>query len=76
MLLDITHEQVETRTHGIVHLKQHVEEQDAELEERAEIMMTVSSRCWSFRRRHHLSMSTTRRLMPCQASMRIRSHRC
>jgi hypothetical protein len=36
MLLDITHEEVETRTHGIIHLENHVEIQDAELEERAE----------------------------------------
>jgi uncharacterized coiled-coil DUF342 family protein len=35
MLLDITHEEVETRTHGIIHLDNHVETQDAELEERA-----------------------------------------
>jgi predicted RNase H-like nuclease (RuvC/YqgF family) len=36
MLLDITREEVETRTHGIIHLENHVEMQDAELEERAE----------------------------------------
>jgi hypothetical protein len=36
MLLDITREEVETRTHGIIHLEHHVEVQDAELEERAE----------------------------------------
>jgi hypothetical protein len=36
MLLDITHEEVETRTHRIVHLENKVETQDAELEERAE----------------------------------------
>jgi predicted RNase H-like nuclease (RuvC/YqgF family) len=34
MLLDITHEEVETRTHRIIHLENHVEIQDAELEER------------------------------------------
>jgi hypothetical protein len=38
MLLDITREEVETRTHGIVHLEHHVEAQDAELEERAEMI--------------------------------------
>jgi hypothetical protein len=37
-LLDITHEAVETRTHGIVHLEHHVETQDADLEERAEVI--------------------------------------
>jgi hypothetical protein len=36
MLLDITREKVETRTHRIIHLENHVETQDAELEERAE----------------------------------------
>jgi hypothetical protein len=36
MLLNIAHEEVDTRTHGIVHLENHVETQDAELEERAE----------------------------------------
>jgi hypothetical protein len=36
MLLDITREEVETRTHGIIHLENHVETQDAELEERVE----------------------------------------
>jgi hypothetical protein len=36
MLLDITREEVDIRTHGIVHLENHVEMQNAELEERAE----------------------------------------
>jgi predicted nucleic acid-binding Zn-ribbon protein len=36
MLLDIAHEEVDTCTHGIVHLENHVETQDAELEDRAE----------------------------------------
>jgi hypothetical protein len=38
MLLDITREEVETRTNGIVHLEHHVEARDAELEERAEMI--------------------------------------
>jgi hypothetical protein len=38
MLLDITREEVETHTHGIIHLEHHVEVQDVELEERAEMM--------------------------------------
>jgi hypothetical protein len=39
MLLDITREEVETRTHGIVHHEHHVEEaQDTELEERTEMI--------------------------------------
>jgi predicted RNase H-like nuclease (RuvC/YqgF family) len=36
MLLNITHEEVETRTHGIIHLENLMETQYAELEERAE----------------------------------------
>jgi hypothetical protein len=38
MLLDITREEVDIRTHGIVHLDNHVETQDAELEEMAEMI--------------------------------------
>jgi hypothetical protein len=41
MLLDITREEVETRTHGIIHLEHHVEVQDAELEERAEMIANL-----------------------------------
>jgi hypothetical protein len=36
MLLDITCEEVNICTHGIVHLEHHVEAQDVELEEREE----------------------------------------
>jgi hypothetical protein len=35
MLLEIACEEVDIRTHGIVHLEHHMEAQDAELEERA-----------------------------------------
>jgi hypothetical protein len=35
MVLNITHEEVDTRTHGIICLEHHVETQDVELEERA-----------------------------------------
>jgi chromosome segregation ATPase len=38
MLLDITREEVETHTHGIVHLEDHIEAQDTELEERVEVI--------------------------------------
>jgi hypothetical protein len=41
MLLDITREEVETRTHRIIHLEHHVEVQDAELEERAETIANL-----------------------------------
>jgi hypothetical protein len=36
MLLDIAREEVDTHTHEIVHLENHVETQDVKLEERAE----------------------------------------
>jgi chromosome segregation ATPase len=36
MLLDIAREEVDIHTHGIVHLENHVETQDTELEEMAE----------------------------------------
>jgi hypothetical protein len=38
MLLNVTREEVGTCTHGIIHLEHHVEVQDAELEERAEMI--------------------------------------
>jgi hypothetical protein len=41
MLLDITREEVETHTHGIIHLERHVEVQDTELEERTETIANL-----------------------------------
>jgi hypothetical protein len=41
MLLDITREEVDIRTHRIVHLENHVEAQDAELEGRAEMTINL-----------------------------------
>jgi hypothetical protein len=42
MLLNITHEdEEETCTHGIIHLEHHVEVQDAELEERVEMITNL-----------------------------------
>jgi hypothetical protein len=38
MLLDIARVEVDIRTHGIIHLGNHVETQDVELEERAEMI--------------------------------------
>jgi hypothetical protein len=38
MLLDITCEEVDIHTHGIVHLEHHIEMQDTELVERTEII--------------------------------------
>jgi hypothetical protein len=41
MLLDITREEVETHIHGIIHLEHHMEVQDAELEERTEMIANL-----------------------------------
>jgi hypothetical protein len=41
LVLDITREEVETRTHRIIHLEHHVEVQDVELEERAETITNL-----------------------------------
>jgi hypothetical protein len=41
MLLDITREEVDTRTHGIIHLEHHVEMQGAELEESSETIANL-----------------------------------
>jgi outer membrane protein TolC len=41
MLLNITREEVDTHTHGIIHLEHHVETQDAELEEREERIANI-----------------------------------
>jgi hypothetical protein len=41
MLLDITHEEVDIRTHGIIHLEHHVEMQDVELEQRAKMIANL-----------------------------------
>jgi hypothetical protein len=38
MLLNITREEVDIRTHRIIHLEHHVETQDVELEERVEMI--------------------------------------
>jgi hypothetical protein len=41
MLLDVTRQEVDIRTHGIIHLEHHVEVQDAELEERVEMIANL-----------------------------------
>jgi hypothetical protein len=41
MLLDIAREEVDIRTHGIIQLEHHVEAQDAELEERVEMITNL-----------------------------------
>jgi hypothetical protein len=40
-LLDITREEVDVHTHGIIHLEHAVEAQDAELKERAETIINL-----------------------------------
>jgi chromosome segregation ATPase len=47
MLLDITREEVETCTHKIIHLENHMETQDAELEERAERIANLEQQLYS-----------------------------
>jgi hypothetical protein len=49
MLLNITREEVDIRTHGIVHLEHHVEAQDAELEERAEMITNLEQQLLELR---------------------------
>jgi hypothetical protein len=44
MLLDIAHEEVDIRTHGIIHLENHMEMQDTELEESAEMITDLEQR--------------------------------
>jgi hypothetical protein len=41
MLLDVTRQEVDIRTHGIIHLEHHVEVQDADLEERVEMIANL-----------------------------------
>jgi hypothetical protein len=41
MLLDITHEEVDICTHGIIHLEHAIETHDTELEERAETITNL-----------------------------------
>jgi hypothetical protein len=41
MLLNIACEEVDIRTHEIIHLEHHVEAQDAKLEERAEMIANL-----------------------------------
>jgi hypothetical protein len=76
MLLHITREEVETHTHKIVHLEHHMEAQDAKLEERVEMIADLEQHLLEFQVQAPPDLLTTRRLMPCQASMRTRSHHC
>jgi hypothetical protein len=48
LLLDITREEVEIRTHGIIHLEHHVETQDTELEARAETIANLEQQLLEF----------------------------
>jgi hypothetical protein len=48
LLLDIAREEVDTRTHGIIHLEHHVEVQDTKLEERAETIANLEQQLLEF----------------------------
>jgi hypothetical protein len=48
LLLNITREEVEIRTHGIIHLEHHVETQDTELEARAETIANLEPQLLEF----------------------------
>jgi predicted RNase H-like nuclease (RuvC/YqgF family) len=48
LLLDITREEVEIRTHGIIHLEHHVETQDTELEVRAKTIANLEQQLLEF----------------------------
>jgi hypothetical protein len=50
MLLDISREEVETHTHGIVHLEHHIETHDVELEERVEIIADLEQQLLELQR--------------------------
>jgi hypothetical protein len=47
MLLDVAHEEVDIHTHGIIHLD-HVDKQDDELEERAEMITNLEQQLLEF----------------------------
>jgi hypothetical protein len=48
MLLDITHEEVDIPIHRIIHLEHHMETQDAEPEERAEMITDLEQQLLEF----------------------------
>jgi hypothetical protein len=48
LLLDINREEVEIRTHRIIHLEHHMEAQDAELEARAEMIANLEQQLFEF----------------------------
>jgi hypothetical protein len=50
MLLNIAHEDVDIRTHGIIHLEHHMEMQEAELEERKEMIADLKQQLLELQR--------------------------
>jgi hypothetical protein len=48
MLLNITHKEMDIRTHEIIHLEHHMEAQDAELEERVEMIDNLEQQLLEF----------------------------
>jgi hypothetical protein len=77
MLLDITHEEVENRTHGIVHLEHHVGMQNAELQERVEMIADLEQRLLEHQVQAPPEPADHQEAdAMLGASMRTRSHRC
>jgi hypothetical protein len=50
MLLDIARKDVDIRTHGIIHLEHHMEMQEAELEERKEMIADLKQQLLELQR--------------------------
>jgi hypothetical protein len=76
MLFDITCEEVDIRTHGIVHLEHHVESQDVELEERADTIIDLEQQLLELQGHAPLEHVDHEESMPCLTLMRTKSHRC
>jgi hypothetical protein len=76
MLLDITHEEVETRTQGIIHLEHHVEVQETELEERAKTITNLEQQLLELQVQAPPEPADPEEINAMSASMRTRSRRC
>jgi hypothetical protein len=75
MLLDVTREEVETRTHGIVHLEHHMETQDTELEERVEVIADLEQQLLELQVQAPPEPVDLEGIDAISASMRTRSRR-
>jgi chromosome segregation ATPase len=76
MLLDITHEEVETRTQEIIHLEHHVEVQETELEERAKTITNLEQQLLELQEQAPPEPADPEEIDAMSASMRTRSRRC